>query len=563
MQLIPFIRNNKPLYEIQPLILIFAYLFKLQEVSIMGSKKLQIWLPFLFAITMVLGMMIGYQLKERTSGNRFLNFNKATSLQEVVDLIKERYVDKVASDSINQLAVNQLLTHLDPHSVLIPAANLNESEEHLMDNISGIGVELQLFKDTVNVVSVIKTGPSEKMGILVGDKLIAINDSVQISGRQMRFDQIRSLIKGEPETKVKIRILRGKELLDKTIERGSFPVPIIDVAYMLDKETGFIRINRFANRSYEAFMVKMGELQKQGMKKLILDLRGNGGGLLKEAVAIADEFLSGDKLIVYTEGDHQQRTEFRCKKDGLFETGKLDVLVDEGSASASEVLSGALQDWDRATIIGRRTFGKGLVQQQFQLSDGSAVRLTIARYFTPLGRNIQKPYGKDHEAYNEELLNRFHNGTMMKEDTTKPKSKSFKTPAGHLVYGGGGITPDLFIPLDTANIGENILKLYYKNTLNSFVYQYYLQNKAKFDQIANPAQMLTAFVPGDKELNELKQFAQAQDNIALTTLSEKERRQIIQRLQILMARQIWRTEGYFEIANKYDSAVLKAQMGLK
>ena len=508
-------------------------------------------------------MLIGYQLKERTSGNRFINFNKATSLQEVVDLIKERYVDKFASDSINQLAVNQLLMHLDPHSILIPAANLNESEEHLMDNISGIGVELQLFNDTVNVMNVIKTGPSEKAGIQVGDKFIAINDSILIAGKHVKFDLIRSLIKGEPGTKVKIKILRAKEIIDKTIDRASFPVPIIDVAYMLDKETGFIRINRFANRSYEAFMVNMGELQKQGMKKLILDLRGNGGGLLKEAVAIADEFLSDDKLIVYTEGDHQQRVEYRCKKEGLFETGKLVVLVDEGSASASEVLSGALQDWDRATIIGRRTFGKGLVQQQFQLSDGSAVRLTIARYFTPLGRNIQKPYGKDHEAYNEELLNRFHNGSMLKEDTVKPKSKSFKTPAGHLVYGGGGITPDIFISIDTANVRDNILRLYYKNTLNSFVYQYYLQNRTKFDHIANPATMLTEFVPGIKELEELKQFAQIHDNIVLTPFSEKERTQIIQRLQILMARQIWRTEGYFEIANKYDSALIKAQIRLK
>jgi carboxyl-terminal processing protease len=284
---------------------------------------------------------------------------------------------------------------------------------------------------------------------------------------------------------------------------------------------------------------------------------------LKEAIAIADEFLSGDKLIVYTQGDHQPRIDNRCRRDGIFETGKLAVLVDESSASASEVLAGALQDWDRATIIGRRTFGKGLVQQQFQLSDGSAVRLTIARYYTPLGRNIQKPYGKDHEEYNEELLKRFHSGSLIKEDTSKPKGKSFKTPGGKLVYDGGGITPDIFIPLDTANISENLLRLYYRNSLSSFVYRYYLENRAKFDQIAKPENILTAFLPGEKEFAELRSFSLSHDGVIINPFNEKEKIQISQRLQTLMAKQIWRMEGYFELANRNDSAVQKGVLSLK
>ncbi len=529
----------------------------------MGSKKLQVWLPILFALTMVLGMLVGYQLRDETAGGRFLGFSKRTSLQEVVDLVKGRYVDKFASDSINQLAVNQLLSHLDPHSVLIPSNQLEAADEHLQDNIKGIGIEFQIFDDTVNVMSVIKTGPSEKAGLQVGDKFIAINDSIQITGRSLKIDKVMSLLKGGAGTKVKIKILRSGKLIDKTIERAAFPVPIIDVSYMLDKETGFLRIDRFADRSYEAFMESMGDLKKKGMKKLILDLRGNGGGLLKEAIAIADEFLDGEKLIVYTEGDHQPRIENRSRRDGIFETGKLVVLVDESSASASEVLAGALQDWDRATIIGRRTFGKGLVQQQFQLSDGSAVRLTIARYYTPLGRNIQKPYGKDHQDYNEELLTRFHNGSMLKADTAKPKGKAFKTPAGKLVYDGGGISPDIFIPLDTANISENVLRLYYRNSLNSFVYRYYVQNREKFDKIEKPENILTEFIPGDKEYGELRNFALIHDGVIINSFTEKEKTQISQRLQTLMARQVWRKEGYFEIANRYDLAVQKGLINLK
>lgn len=523
----------------------------------MGTKKLQVWLPVLFAVVMVLGMLIGYQLREETSGGRFLGFTKRTSLQEVVDLVKARYVDKVASDSINQLAVNQLLSHLDPHSVLIPSSQLDAAEEHLQDNIKGIGVEFQVFDDTVNVMNVVKTGPSEKAGLMVGDKFIAINDTAKITGKFLNTDRVRSLLKGETGTKVTITILRDGKLIKKTVERAAFPVPIIDVSYMLDKETGFIRINRFADRSYEAFMESMGDLKKKGMQKLVLDLRGNGGGLLKEAIAIADEFLSNDKLIVYTEGDHQPRIENRCRRDGIFETGKMVVLVDEGSASASEVLAGALQDWDRATIIGRRTFGKGLVQQQFQLSDGSAVRLTIARYFTPLGRNIQKPYGKDRQEYSEELLNRFHDGSMLKQDTAKPKGKAFKTPAGKLVYDGGGISPDIFIPLDTANISDNVLRLYYRNSLSSFVYRYYLANRGKFDKIAKPENILVDFIPGEKEFAELRGFALKHDGVMINQFTEKEKLQISQRLQTLMARQLWRMEGYFEISNRYDQAVQK------
>ncbi len=529
----------------------------------MGSKKLQVWLPILFSITMVLGMLIGYQLKERTGGSRFFSLSGKTSLQEVVDLIKGRYVDKIAVDSVNQLAVSQLLSHLDPHSSLIPKEDLSENNEQLMGNFQGIGVEFQVFNDTVNVMNVIKGGPSEKAGIQVGDKLVMVNDSLSITGKNAEAERIRKLLKGERGTSVNINLIRDGKLLKIKVERGVIPVPSIDVAYMLDNQTGFLKINRFADRTYEEFMENMGRLQKQGMKQLILDLRGNGGGLMKEATAIADEFLSDDKLIVYTEGDKVSRTDFRAQRDGIFEKGKLVVLIDETSASASEVLCGALQDWDRATIVGRRSFGKGLVQTQFQLSDGSAVRLTVARYFSPLGRNIQKPYGKDKDAYNEELLDRFHNGSLLKADTSKPKGKAFKTPGGRMVYGGGGITPDVFVPLDTSKISAVLLKLYYRNTLNNFVYRYYVQNKAKFSGFKQPMDLAKGFQPGKPELDALRNFAQVSDSITLSNFNQVEAHQLTERMQILMARQIWHTEGYYEVANQFDPAVQKAVSLLK
>jgi len=529
----------------------------------MGSKKLQVWLPILFSITMVLGMLIGYQLKERTGGNRFFSLSGKTSLQEVVELIKGKYVDKIAADSVNQLAVSQLLSHLDPHSSLIPKEDLSENNEQLMGQFQGIGVEFQLFNDTVNVMNVIKGGPSEKAGIQVGDKLVMVNDSLSITGKNIGAEKIRKLLKGEKGSSVKINLVRDGKLLKMIVERGVIPVPSVDVAYMLDTQTGFLKINRFADRTYEEFMENMGRLQKQGMKQLILDLRGNGGGLMKEATAIADEFLSDDKLIVYTEGDKVSRTDFRAQRDGIFEKGKIIVLIDETSASASEVLCGALQDWDRATIVGRRSFGKGLVQTQFQLSDGSAVRLTVARYFSPLGRNIQKPYGKDKDAYNEELLDRFHNGSLLKADTSTPKGKAFKTPGGRVVYGGGGITPDVFVPLDTNRVSPVLLKLYYRNSLNNFVYRYYVQNRPKFNGFKQPMDLVKGFQPGKLELDALRNFALVSDSIPLNSFNQIEAQQLSQRMQILMARQIWRTEGYYEVSNQFDPAVQKAISLLK
>lgn len=538
--------------------------FILENIQIqMGSKKLQVWLPLLFSMVMVLGMFIGYQLNERTSGSNFLKGSKKTSIQELMDLIRTKYVDPVKTDSINALAIDEILSHLDPHSSYIPAIELKDLNEDLMGNFQGIGVEFQMFNDTLNIINVIKNGPSEKAGLMVGDKIIAVNDSINITGKNINADAIRKYLRGPGGTKVNVSFIRKGNKISTSIIRGTIPVSTIDAAYVIAPLTGYIKINKFGDKTYEEFMENLEKLQKQGIQKLILDLRGNGGGLMAEATDIADEFLAGDKLIVYTQGDKSKRYEYKTKRDGLFEKGKLVLLVDETSASASEVLTGALQDWDRATIVGRRTFGKGLVQQQFTLSDGSAVRLTIARYYTPLGRNIQKPYtNKTKKEYQEELLERYNHGEMAKADTITHTGVSFKTLGGHIVYGGGGITPDIFVAADTSKMAKEVAKLYYKYTLSNFVYNYYIQNQSYFKTIKDPVELSKQFNPQEKEWRELEFYAK-KDSIDLSHINSKDKMQLLQKMQALMSKQMFRNEGYFETSNMNDSIVQKALILIK
>jgi carboxyl-terminal processing protease len=526
----------------------------------MGSKKLQVWLPLLFAVVMTIGMFLGFKLKEKTSGasgNGFFQNTKKSSLQEVTDLINSKYVDELNQDSLKNTVIEDLLAHLDPHSVYIPARNLADANEELQGNFQGIGVEFQLFNDTVNVLNVIENGPSFKAGLEVGDKIITVNDSIKLTGKTMKADDVRKQLRGPGGSVVTVTIIRSGATKKVAITRGIIPIPSVDVAYMITPVTGFIRINKFAETTYEEFMFNLEKLQAKGMKELILDLRGNGGGLLSEAADIADQFLSDDKLIVYTQGSKTPRFEYRCKRDGLFETGKLTVLVDETSASASEILSGALQDWDRATIVGRRTFGKGLVQQQFQLSDASALRLTIARYYTPLGRNIQKPYNKGKEKYEEDLIDRLHNGELVKADTSKPTGTPFKTNGGRIVYGGGGITPDIFVPFDTALQPREIYGLYLRGTLNRFVYNYYIQNKTFFSQFKTASDFAKQYNAGDKEWAAISAAAQ-KDSINLSNISGKSKTDFLLTIKAYLARQIWRTEGYYEVMNVKDPMLEKA-----
>jgi carboxyl-terminal processing protease len=530
----------------------------------MVNKKLQVWLPLLFAIVMTVGMWIGYKLREDTGGvSGFLNNTRSSSVQEIIGLIQDKYVDTVAVDSLKENAINEMLARLDPHSIYIPARELQDVNEDLQGNFQGIGVEFQIFNDTVNIVNVIADGPSFKAGVQVGDKIVKVNDSVQVASVKIKPADIKKLLRGEGGSKVKLTVLRDNKPTTLIIERGTIPLPSVDVAYMMAPGQGFIHINKFSETTYPEFMQAMEKLQKQNLQELILDLRGNGGGILQEAVDIADEFLDEDKMIVYTKGGHVPPAEYHCKKDGVFEKGKLTVLVDETSASASEILAGALQDWDRAKIIGRRTFGKGLVQQQFNLSDGGALRLTVARYYTPLGRNIQKPYtSNNREAYEDELIQRFHDGEVVHGDTSAPVGPPFQTKGGHIVYGGGGITPDIFVPFDTTSQPDQILQLYIKGTLNNFVYRYYMQNKTALQELKTPVDLYNTFRPGDKEWQQLTTFAK-HDSIDLSTLSAKAKNDLLQKFPAQLARQIWRSEGFYEVSNETDPMIKKAKEAMQ
>ncbi|HEX7904537.1 MAG TPA: S41 family peptidase [Chitinophagaceae bacterium] len=524
----------------------------------MVNKKLQVWLPLIFALVMIAGMYFGYQLHDQTGNKKgFFSAGKQGTLQEALDLIKMRYVDSVSIDSLEGTAIEQMMNELDPHSVYFPPVELKEANEDLAGNFEGIGVEFNIFNDTVNVVYVIANGPSDKAGLEIGDKIIKVNDSSLVI-RKMEVDDIKKLIRGERGSKVILQILRGANLRSITVTRGTIPVPSVDAAYMIDKTTGYIKLNKFTDNSYEEFMQSMEKLQKEGLQNLIYDLRGNGGGFMNEAVEMADEFLDGDKLIVYTEGVNSKKREYRCRRPGLFEKGKLIILVDELSASASEVLAGALQDWDRATIIGRRTFGKGLVQEQYDLSDGSAIRLTVARYYTPLGRSIQRPYAKGKKVYMDEMWERYSNGELLYADSNKVNhGKGYETLGGHVLYGGGGIMPDIFVSIDTSRYQKSVNRLLIDGGFNSFVYNYYLQHEQQVQQYKSAADYMKGFISSEEMWNNLVLYA-AKDSIDLKAVTGKEKTSLQQRLKALLARYKWRSAGFYEVLNADDAAIKKA-----
>jgi carboxyl-terminal processing protease len=521
-------------------------------------KKLQVWLPLLFAIVMIVGMRVGYRLRENIPSTQgFFAASKRSSLQEVVDLVSKRYVDPIDTDTLTDDAVRAMLAHLDPHSIFIPAVHLEDVNADLQGNFEGIGVEFLIIDDTVNVTNVSAGGPSEKAGLKVGDKFIKVGDSV-VAGKGITAEKIKRFLRGERGSVVNVSLLRKNNIVPATISRGTIPLYSVDAAYLADATTGLIHVSRFSGTTYREFMFSLEKLKGQGMKNLILDLRGNGGGILNEAVNMVDEFLDSDKLIVFTQGDKQARLDFNCKRPGLFEEGKLAILVDEGSASASEVVAGAVQDWDRGTIIGRRTFGKGLVQEQYNLSNGAALRLTVARYYTPAGRSIQKSYAAGRAAYQDEVTARFHNGEVVHADTLKAAfGKPFKTKGGRTVYGGGGITPDIFVPFDTTAYSSAMGPLFYDGKFTNFIYNYYVERMDYFNQFKTPDAFVNGFKDTADAWNRLTLFMKAR-NVSVDKLSEYDKSEVRKRIKTWMARQIWRMQGYYEVNNRYDRAVQTA-----
>ncbi|HEX6333969.1 MAG TPA: S41 family peptidase [Flavisolibacter sp.] len=525
----------------------------------MRNKKLQVWLPLIFSVVMITGMFFGFKLHQQTgTTGSFFKKDRHTSLQEALDLIKDKYVDSVRMDSLQNDALTDVMNHLDPHSVFIPASNLGEMTEDLVGNFEGIGVEFNIFDDTVHVLYVVPNGPSDKAGLRIGDRIIRVNDSSIVS-RTLPSREIRKMIRGESGSKVILTIKRNGTVRNIEVTRGRIPLPSLEAAYMIDNSTGFIKLSKFSETTYQEFMEAMENLKKSGMQKLILDLRDNGGGFISQAVSIADEFLDDKKLVVYTQGTNIPKQEYKASKDGIFEKGKLVVLVNEMTASASEIVAGALQDWDRGTIIGRRTFGKGLVQEQYGLSDGSAIRLTVARYYTPSGRSIQRPYQDGRKIYMEELIHRYENGEMYSADSIRlSKDQVFKTKGGRTVYGGGGIMPDVFVPLDTSMFTKSVTRLYLDGRFNNFVYKYYIDNLGRFQQYRTPAELAGKFHDLEDAWEQLVVYAW-KDSINLQNIPENDKRNIQQRIKAYLARLKWRTQGFYEVYNLYDPAVKKAR----
>ncbi|PKP20485.1 MAG: peptidase S41 [Bacteroidetes bacterium HGW-Bacteroidetes-20] len=440
-----------------------------------------------------------------------LNYNKMNQLMRAIN---ELYVDTVNFDILVEKASIEMLKELDPHSVYIPVSEVQQANEPLQGAFDGIGVTFQIIKDTINVMEVIVGGPSDKVGLMAGDKIIRV-DTSDAFGKSINNQWVMTHLRGKKGTKVDLMVKRGKneELLTFTIVRDKIPMNSINVSFMVDKTTGYIRLERFAQTSKQEFTQALNTLQLQGMKNLIFDLRGNGGGYLNVAFEIADEFIEKNKIIVYTENFRKEGDTFRSTEAGDFEKGKLIILVDEGSASASEIVSGAVQDWDRGLVLGRRTFGKGLVQRPLTLADKSQVRLTISKYYTPTGRCIQKPYEDGLDSYYNDLKFRSEHGELFSADSISfPDSLKYKTPNGRIVYGGGGIMPDIFIPLDTTKYSSLYGEMFRKGIFSGFTLEYMNTNREKLkSQYPTIDDFKNSFKVSDELLNKVMEYAHKED----------------------------------------------------
>lgn len=476
-------------------------------------------------------------------------------------LIDNFYVDTANSDKLVEEAIVAVLKELDPHSAYISKKDVEKANEPLVGSFEGIGVTFQLIRDTITVISPTAGGPSEKVGIMTGDKFIKI-DGEDAFGKKVNNEYVQKHLRGKKGSKVTVSVMRGgdPELIDFEIIRDKIPLNSINAAFMLNDQIGYIKLDQFARDSDEEFKKAFAKLSSQGMKSLVFDLRGNTGGFLSTAIELVDEFLTEDKLIVFQEGLHQPRQEWRSTSNGLFTKGNLVVLIDEGSASASEILSGAIQDHDRGVVIGRRSFGKGLVQQPKSLPDGSIIRLTTARYHTPTGRCIQRPYEKGVEDYYKEMTKRLENGEYFHADSIHfPDSLKYKTDGGRIVYGGGGIMPDIFIPIDTSFNSKLYTNLVRKGALNRFTTDYALQHRDEMlKKYADFAQFNKEFTVGDDLIAGLKKVGE--ENKVEWNEEEFARSEKFIRLQVkaLIARNVYEMQQYYEVMLAEDNGVQKA-----
>ena len=534
-----------------------------------NNKNSNPFLPLFFALVLIIGIFVGIRLNRNSQQNELLQLfsnekNNTNKLDELLDYVLREYVDTLNRDSLTDVTIETLLGNLDPHSAYIPASDLQATNEPLNGNFEGIGVEFNLLRDTIYVVTAIPGGPSEKAGLKSGDKIIFV-DGKKVAGIKITNEMVFKYLKGKGGTIVKIGVLRyGTSNIEYfKITRGKIPIYSVDAAYMMDSITGFIKISRFASTTYQEFDNALSKLEKQGLKQLILDLRGNPGGFLDAAIDISDEFLPKGKMIVYTQGKNKPRQNSISSEKGRFEKQKLAILIDENSASASEIVAGAVQDNDRGVIIGRRSFGKGLVQEQTEFKDGSAIRLTIARYFTPSGRCIQKPYENGRiEDYYQDEMERYDTGELVNADSVKLNKKlKYTTPAGKVVYGGGGIMPDYFIPIDTTKVSRYISELLYKNLINDFALEYVNKNRTQL-KYTSAKEFNQQFKVNTPLINELKSYANKNDIKSSASDLGKSLDLLSTHLKAYIAKDIFNQEAWFFVKNANDDACKKALLML-
>jgi len=523
------------------------------------NKKSATLLPLLLALFLVVGMIIGNLMSRISILDRFQVYPKTNKITNVLDYIEQEYVDSISKDQLVELTIPEILKHLDPHSVYIPAEELQQFREPLEGNFSGIGVQFNMQDDTVAIINTVPNGPSEKIGIKAGDRIIRVNDSL-VAGVKMPSDNIVKMLKGKRGTKVKVTVIRRRvsDPLDFDITRDKIPLTSIDVSYIIANDIGLIKISEFSKTSYDEFIEAIKSMKAAGMKKLILDLRSNGGGYMDEATKIADEFLDEGKLIVYTEGRAQPRHNVYAAPKGECINTEIIILIDELSASASEIIAGAIQDNDRGLILGRRSFGKGLVQNETVFNDGSALCLTIALYYTPTGRCIQKPYNNGLEDYYFDIQNRIDRGEFIVADSIKfADSLKYTTPGGKIVYGGGGIMPDIFVPFDTIGFTQYLNQVRNRGLIYRYAFKYTDNNRSILNQFTNYKE-IESYLDSQDLLEKFADYAESngvKKNIEEIIISEKI---ILTQLKAYISRNILDNPGYFPIIQEIDLTLLKA-----
>jgi len=522
-------------------------------------NRIIIWMPVFLALALIIGIWFGSKLQSRKSASLPILMNNGNKLSLIMSLIENNYVDTVDSKQLIEDAIPEVLTQLDPHTVYIPASDMQEVNEEMEGNFGGIGVQFSIQNDTVMVVDVISGGPSQKLGILAGDRIVMVNDTL-IAGVGIKNDAVMGKLRGPKGTKVNVSIARKgfPELLPFEITRGEIPIYSVDVSYMIDSKTGFVKVGRFAEKTYEEFIEAMDKLSQSGAGQVIIDLRSNPGGYLGAVIKMVSEFLDKDEMVVYTQGRTQPKREYRTSLQGKYFGKKVIVLVDDFSASASEIFAGAIQDNDRGTIIGRRTFGKGLVQEQIPFYDGSAMRLTVARYYTPAGRCIQKPYDKGNDDYYEDISRRMAHGEFEQRDSIHySDTLKYYTRKNRVVYGGGGIMPDIFVPADTAGISSYYTKITAGGTVYQFALDYADKHRNDLASLKTGAQFIQ-YLKAKNCFNEFIAYAAAK-GIPRDENGLKQSGQILEiQMMSYIARNIMGEEGFYSIISSIDNTLQEA-----